>query len=269
MAIRHDLHIHTTCSPCCSDQMQTPDRILIECQRLGLRKIGLADHVWLRADHTPGEWRGGAYSDLKKFRQRHTEETAGENHVTILYGCEADTLSPGVFSITKKFAQTVDYVIMAANHFHFRDTVMQPSQITPQAIGDHMLKMFQATVRSGMADIIPHVFMPMGYWQYYESAVAAISDAQFIEVFSEAAAGNIAIELSPVYLPPPIGSLRQTWHLDTPLRVLALAKQAGCRFTFGSDAHNLSGLKRINAISLLIEKLKMEPVDLHPLGQTD
>ncbi len=264
VSIDHDLHIHTGLSPCCTDVNQTLHNIVAVCRDLGLHKIGLSDHAWLRRSTTPADWG----PNPRGFKKLAVELAALSPEITVLRGCEADTLAPGRFTIDRKFADTLDYVILATNHFHFRELVEQPVAATPQGIAAHMVRMFLAGVRSGLANIIPHVFMPMGFWEFYEPAVASISDCVFIETFAEAAAHDVAIEITAVYLPPPPGVRRHTWNIDTPLRVLTLAKQAGCRFTFGTDSHALTSLPQILYLAPLLERLELTADDIHPLART-
>ena len=263
ISLDHDLHIHTRLSPCCTDENQTPPQILSICRTLGLRKIGFANHAWLNCRPAPADWAPNE-TGFAALAQEIAAETPPP---VILCGCEADTLGPGRFSISRPFAASLDYVILAANHFHFRDLVDQPPVITPAGIGDHLVRMFLTAVRSGLADIIPHVFMPMGYWEFYESGVAAIRDELFLEVFEEAAAAGVAIEVTAVYLPPPPGGTRRTWNIATPLRVLTLAKQAGCKFTLGTDSHSLSTLPHLQRLEPLVRQLALEPEDLHPIAR--
>ncbi len=264
ISIDHDLHIHTGLSPCCTDASQTPQNVIAICRGLGLRKIGFSDHAWLHRDTTPADWHPNANGFKKRQDELRQLDCGG---ITLLRGCEADTLAPGRFTIDRKFADSLDYVIMEPNHFHFRELVEQPPAINPAAIGTHMVKMFLSGVRSGLADIIAHVFMPMGYWDFYEPALDSIADTVFLESFQEAAAAGVAIELSAVYLPPPPGGNRHTWHIDTPLRVLTLAKQAGCCFTFGTDSHCPQSLPRIKHLAPLLEKLELTRQHLHPLAR--
>ncbi|MDD3117604.1 MAG: PHP domain-containing protein [Victivallales bacterium] len=259
----HDLHLHTRLSPCCTDVNQTIPNLVAAARQMGLRKIGMADHAWLQSDTVPAGWQ----PNRAGFAVRNRAIAAITPPPVVLRGCEADTFGPGRFSIDRRFAARCDYVILAANHFHFRALVDQPTTVTPQGVGDHMIRMFLAAVRSHLANIIPHVFMPMGYWEYYEPAIAAIPDKIFLEVFQETAAADVAVEITPVYLPPPPGGIRRTWNLATPLRVLTLARQAGCRFVFGSDAHALVAMSQLRQLSPLIQALALEEKDLHPLAR--
>ena len=44
--IDHDFHIHSTLSPCCKTEEQTPERILQYAQDKGLHTICMTNHFW-------------------------------------------------------------------------------------------------------------------------------------------------------------------------------------------------------------------------------
>ncbi len=260
----HDLHVHTYLSNCCADKVNhTPRNILQRAGESGLNTVGFTDHVWVNPGlPAPSAWyrnQGAGQVD----RLRHDLETAGYSG-RVLVGCEAETIAPGKFGITPAFADTVDYVLLACNHFHMTEFVEQPSARTPRAMADHLVKFFSSAVRSGLADVIPHPFFPCGYLELYDAAIAAISDEEFLEVFGPAKENGVALEITAAFLPPSRnGFPRETeWRMDTPIRMLTLARQAGCRFTFGSDAHSLNDLNRLPQLQLFIDAIGLTRSDL-------
>jgi len=263
MLIDHDLHIHTTLSTCCQDPMQTPQEIIRSCERLGLRTIGFTDHVWQNPHLKPDAWY--APQGPVRFNSLNSALAQIETPLRVLRGCEADTLAPGKYSITSQFAETLDYVILAANHFHMKRTVSQPAEFTPAGVGKHMLLMFRSAVQSGFATIIPHVLIPMGWISCYDRAIAAISDTQLLDTFHLAAAAGVGIEITPSYLPPE-GSTTEKWSIETPVRVLSLAKLAGCRFVFGSDAHSIDRLEQVKLLDYFVRELDLTGNDIHPIA---
>ena len=149
-------------------------------------------------------------------------------------------------------------------------TVSQPTEFTPAGVGRHMVMMFKSAVQSGFATVIPHILMPMGLLSCYDRAIAAISDTQLLDVFHLAATARVGIEITPSYFPPegpsPASDKVEKWSLETPLRVLELAKLAGCRFVFGSDAHSLSRLEQIKILEYFVNKLELTANDIHPIA---
>ncbi len=255
LAVEHDLHMHTYMSGCCSDKRnQRPAKILETALKAGLKTVGFSDHVWNVFD---------GYSDISRLRSDLLSVSAD---VRVLVGCEADTFSPGNFSITKEFAETLDFVLLACNHFHL-NCVQQPRDVSPRSIAVHMLDFFRSAVLSGLATAVPHAFLTLGYDAQQEAAVKAISDDEFLEVFGIAAERDVAVEITPAFFPR--GNHASGWNpasIYIPLRYLSLAKKAGCRFTFGSDAHSLMKIQGIRDISYFLEVLELSKKDILPLA---
>jgi len=263
----HDLHVHTYLSDCCSDKAhQTPANILRRAQELGLNTIGFADHVWVNPKLPPSEWyRNQGAGQIVKLR--HDLETI-EYPGRVMVGCEAETIAPGKFGITRAFADSLDYVLLACSHLHMAGFVEQPASRTPRAVADQLIRLFRSAVQSGLADIMPHPFLPLGYLDLYEAAIAAISDEEFLDVFLLANEYGVAIEITTAFLPPSKRGFENEagWNIDTPMRMLTLASQAGCKFTFGSDAHQLDDMKLLPQLQLFVDALGLTPQDLW-LGQ--
>jgi len=258
--ILHDLHVHTYLSDCCPDKAHhRPAAILAEAERLGRRLVGFSDHVWVNPRLAPSAWyRPQNESQIVRLREDLKSVTTS---VRVLIGCEADTVAPGCFGMTPEFAATLDYVNLSCSHFHLTGFVAQPAGDSPRAVGVHALEFFRSAAGSGLAHTIVHPLLPFGYFEQYDAAIASLSDAELIDAFGVAATNGVAIEITPAFLPSPEGP---KWSVETPQRVLSLARAAGCRFTFGSDAHTLDGLSRLEAVIVLVEGAGILEGDLAP-----
>ena len=260
----HDLHVHTYLSACCADKAnQQPARILAVAERLGRKTIGFSDHLWMNPDVAPSEWYRP--QDERQIVRLRDDLRSVSFPVRVLIGCEADTVAPGRFSITRAFAQTLDYVGLSCSHFHMKGFVEQPRDTTPRALGEHMLMFFRSAVESGLATTIVHPLKPIGFDSIYEQAMATLSDAMLSDAFRMAAQLGVALEITPSFLPPGGVAPSPLWSLDTPRRMLALARAAGCRFTLGSDAHTLKGMDQLNKLEGLLAPLKLTAADFAPI----
>ncbi|MDP2991012.1 MAG: PHP domain-containing protein [Kiritimatiellota bacterium] len=259
----HDLHVHTCLSACCSDKARhTPRNILRRAEELGLNSIGFADHIWVNAELAPSAWyRNQGAGQIEKLRQDlGTTGYSGR----VLVGCEAETIAPGRFGITPDFADSIDFVLLACSHFHMAGFVEQPSARTPRAVADQLIRFFRSAVQCGLADIIAHPLLPYGYLDLYDAAIATISDEELLDVLGMAKEHGVALEITAAFLPPSKGGFprKLEWHMDTPIRILTLARQAGCRFTFGSDAHELDDMNRLPRLQLFVNAVGLTPQDL-------
>jgi len=257
MKLNHDLHLHTYLSACCSAKdRHRPAAILALAEEMGVETIGFSDHIWMNPHVQPSEWyRPQDASHIQKLREDLQEV---DSTMRVLVGCEADTVSPGKFSITPEFASELDHVLLACSHFHMTDFVEQPESRTPQALARHMLKFFNSAVRSGLATSIPHPLFPIGYLEIYDAAVGSIPDAEFFDVFSYARECNVALEITTAFL---IGEQQGLFSLNTPLRYLAIAKETGCKFTLGTDAHSPEEQRRLPELDKIIQAMNLSEND--------
>jgi histidinol phosphatase-like PHP family hydrolase len=269
MRIDHDLHVHTYLSVCCRDrERQVPANILPIAERMGLKTVGFSDHAWTNPKEEPnGFYRSQGADQMSKLR---AELQGLDTPLRVLVGCEADTMSPGRFSITPDFAESLDYVNLACSHFHITGVVEPPPDDRPQSIGQHALRMFKAGVQSGWASTIVHPLLTLGYRAQFEAAMESLSDSQISDAMGRAAEANVAIEITTSFLKrysDEGGVPTELWSLETPLRLLSLAKDAGCVFVFGSDAHAPERFDLLPELSYFVENLHLTEEDIAPFAR--
>lgn len=264
--VDHDLHVHTYLSSCCSDKEgQTPANILALAEEMGLATLGFSDHLWMNPDLEPSSWYRP--QDEGQIARLRDDLSRTSTSVRVLVGCEADTIAPGKFSITRGFAESLDYVGLACSHFHMTTFVQQPIDNSPRAIGKHLVKFFVSAVESGLATTIVHPLQPCGYVNQYDEAIAALSDGELSDALAAAARLGVALEITTSFLPPAPKDdySAPVWSIDTPLRVLSLAKTAGCKFTFGSDGHTRDAMRRLKELEVFSKLLDLAEDDLAPI----
>lgn len=236
MTIKHDLHIHTHLSACCGDKEgMRAGNIIASATARGLDTVGFSDHLWANPAITPSEWYQ-PQDEQQVVRLRHELlELPEEPLIRVLVGCEADMRAPGEFGITPELAASLDFVLLACSHFHMRSFVEQPPERTPEALARHLLRFFRSGVNSGLATSIAHPFMPLGDFDKLDAIHTALDEHELSDALSEAAANGVALEITLVFLPRAGADGKPLFSLETPQRLISLAKAAGCKFTFGSD----------------------------------
>jgi len=256
-AIPHDLHVHTHLSACCGDrERQRPASILKLAEEMGVGTIGFADHIWVNPSVEPSEWyRPQDGSQTARLRE---ELLSVSTTVRALVGCEAEMAGPGRIGMTPEYARTLDFVLLSCSHLHMKGFVEQPASDDPADVGRHLVRLFRAGVTSGIPTSIAHPFLPLGHIERLDAIVSSISDEEFLEVFGLAAERNVALEVTVGFLVSPGGRFSQ----ETPVRFLSLAKKAGCRFTFGSDAHDPAGQRRLPELVRLVEAVGIEEKEI-------
>lgn len=264
IAIDHDLHVHTYLSSCCEDkENQRPKKILTLAEKMGLSTIGFTDHIWVNTHVEPSDWYRS--QDKRQITRLRHDLMSASSSVRVLVGCEADTVAPGK---SQEFAESLDYVGLSCSHFHMKGFVQQPKDDSPRSVGEHLMTFFVSAARSGLATVIVHPFKPFGYESQYDNAIAVLSDAELFDTFSVAAELDVAIEITVSFLPPAEekdGSAASMWSIETPLRILSLAKAAGCKFCFGSDAHSLGGMRQLLKLEVFNRHLDLSEDDMAPI----
>ena len=260
MKLNHDLHVHTYLSACCREKdKQRPAAILTLAEEMGVQTIGFADHVWVNPDLPPSDWyRPQDESQISKLRADLSAVSTG---IRVLVGCEAETIAPGQFGITAEFAQQLDFVLLACSHFHMKNFIAQPESAAPRDLARHMLAFFRSGVSSGLATSIAHPLLPCGYLGEFDEAAAFISDAELLDAFGLAHTHGTAIEITTGFLPP---DSPPTFSIETPIRFLSLAKQAGCTFTLGTDAHSPGDQRRLPELAALTKAVGVTEEDILP-----
>jgi len=260
MKIDHDSHVHTYLSACCKEkETHRPAAILSRAETMGVKTIGFADHLWVNPDLTPSDWyRPQDESQIARLR---ADLSLISTNVRVLVGCETEMIAPGKFGITPEFAESLDFVLLPCSHFHMTTFVAQPEGNTPRDLADHMLAFFRSGVTSGLPTSIAHPFVPLGRLDQLDDAVGTISDAEFLDAFGLAAEQGVALEVTVSYLPAEPGS---PFSMETPVRFLSLARQAGCKFTFGTDAHSAEVQTRLPELVRITDAVGITEADICP-----
>ena len=249
MKIRQDIHIHTYHSACAVREA-TPQVYIDSAQKRGLELIGFADHMW---DNGHGysiasyERHQGNFANLIKIK----EDLAGctiPDGLRVLVGCETDFVADSTLGISREIAAQLDFVLAPQAHTHFPEVCPSPYREDRIACGKFSLEAFRRLMRHPDADLITAVPHPMGTHYVGDGdtdIIAAMSDAEFREVFSMAAEKEIGIEINSTIVMLACKSTDTDAHSLEAIknleyyRMFSIAREVGCRFTFGSDAHSL------------------------------
>jgi len=223
MRFRHNMHIHTFRSNCGQPEMVIAD-IVERAESAGLEVIGLVDHVDL-----------GAAKEIAALHADRRDVERLRPALKVLVGTEVTMLSPRRLAITPEQAQGLDFVMVAANHFHLREIVEQPTSDSPQAFAEHALAMLQGAIETGMADIIAHPLVAKtGVLAFEpERLITELTSERLAPVLIKAAQRGTAMELNP-WLAAQFPAFYAVF--------IAACKEHGVRFALGSDAHRLENI---------------------------
>jgi histidinol phosphatase-like PHP family hydrolase len=255
--IDHDLHVHTTLSDCCHDENAVPEAILRRAAEVGLKTIGFADHLWDSAVAGASDWYAPQDLDhILQIRERIPDDTFG---VRVLVGCETEFLGGRHVGISPDAAAKLDFVLVPTTHFHMKGFVVPESLQASKDVAAKMVERFKEAVALEVTTGIAHPFMPLGVGDRLGEILDCISDAAFEDCFGAAADRGVSIEVHH-------GMARDSG--DGPfLRILSIARQAGCVFHFASDAHSLQGIGEVHQLEPLARAAGITAEDVLPLAR--
>jgi len=253
MIVDQDLHIHSFLSACSNDPKATPENIIRAAANAGLKTIGFADHMWDRSVPGASRWYAPQdYDHIMQIREQLPDDTGG---VRVLVGCETEYCGNGKIGISRETAGKLDFVLVPMDHFHMKDFVI-PESVTESAdVADLMTQRFNEVLDLKLATGMAHPFLPLGFKDRVDEIVALISDQTFQDCFGRAAELGVSIEITVGFFPSLQNGETEGWHDETFIRVLELARDAGCVFHFASDSHALAGIGDVRKLESYANRL--------------
>jgi histidinol phosphatase-like PHP family hydrolase len=201
----------------------------------------------------PGEspwYRGQNIEHVLSIRDQLPLDTRG---LRILIGCETEYIGNGIAGLNKELAGRFDFVWVPANHFHQKGFVV-PDDLGsggPEAVSELLYRRFMEVVDLGFAGGIVHPFVPLGFLEWEAEILDGISDTRYETCFKAAASAGIAIEIN-AYNGDCKTRAPANGFSSLYLKIHTIARECGCTFFFGSDAHHpdaISGYERMAAFA--------------------
>ena len=182
-------------------------------------------------------------------------EIAGDAGVRVLIGAEVEYAQHRPM-LKKEYCDQLDFVLIPHSHIHMRGVVL-PDSCTNFALKAQYLKdSFISLLKHDVATAVAHPFSPLGHDAYGARAIlSCLTDDDFAECFTLAREHGTAIELNGT-------AFWKDWNFKETMyeheRVFAIARDCGCTFTIGSDAHSMDRLPEISKAVLMAQKLGID-----------
>ena len=260
MVIFQDLHVHTNLSPCASRDA-TVESFFDAMQKNGITTFGIADHLWDEKMPNPCPGRTPAVGMKPVLELKERLKTIDTQGLRILVGGETeyDYRNRGV-AMSEESAAQLDFLLVPNAHTHltmpkeFRDDPKLHARFTVDAWFD--------IIKSNIAKYttaIPHPFVTNAPTEI----TLELSDATLKECMFAAKEAGIAVEINSAALLSMTKnrSIAELLSLDA-IRVLHIAKECGCKFTFGSDAHDASAARLFSANYIVASALELTENDI-------
>ncbi len=248
--VDHDLHIHSTLSLCGNDPEQSPARILQYALDNGYRQICLTDHFWddlVEKNNT--SWFAGWYDRQDYAHVSQSLPLPQAEGVEFLFGVETDMTLDMTVGVSAQRYDSFDFINIPISHFHQKGfTISEEEVSTPEGVITKFLEKLEAVLnqplpyqKCGLAHLVSSKLCDKSL---YVQVVKALTGPHLEQLFKKVAALGMGIELN-----------ASTLHFGSPeeqeavVAFYRLAKECGCKFYFGTDAHHPSEFEGQKAVA--------------------
>ncbi len=259
----HDFHIHSTISPCCHDENQTPEAILEYALKNNFKKICLTNHLWDENVHSEAEWHEGQrFSCVSSVLPLPWAEG-----VEFLFGAEADMDYNFVLGVSEENLKKLDFVTIPTTHMHLAgNTVRTPIQ-TPEEAAEIWLVRLKELLKKDLPWHkigIAHLTCGHIFKNRTVEVIKLLPDKELYPIFEDCAQKGVGIELNMKTL-----SMTQE-EKDILLRPYYIAKDCGCKFYLGSDSHKINALEEAKGnFEHIVTTLDLMETDKFPLIKSE
>ena len=263
--IDHDYHIHSYLSPCAGDPTQTAERILQYARENGLKRICVTDHYW---DSTvPCPYSKNFYPKSNFDWISRIKPLPQAEGIDFLFGCEGEQGRECEISVPPLRYDDFDMFLIPTTHLHMLCTSAPEEKDTNEKRAKLWVKRLEGLL---MQDLpfrkmgIAHLactLLNTDSREAYLDVLEKIPSEDMERLFSLAAQRGCGIELNLDDM-----SYRDP-ETDTVLRMFRIAKNCGCKFYLGSDAHAPAGFQNMQEIfSRAITALDLQESDKFHIG---
>ncbi len=250
-AIDHDYHIHSQLSLCSGDPAQTTEAILAYAKENGLTEIVLTDHYW--DENVPG---ANSWYQIQNYAHIAAALPLPQGEgVKFHFGCETELNRDMTLGISAAVMDRFDFIIIPTNHLHmpgYEDmTSVEDRALLYVERLDKLLDMDLPFEKIGIAHLSCDLMAYNHVTDFDEHLriLDTIDDDSYRRIFAKLAQKGAGFELN---FDPAQYTEEQ---LPRVLRPYKIAKQVGCKFYFGSDAHMPAELEQANRRFTTIARL--------------
>lgn len=240
----NDLHIHSKLSLCSNDPEQNSERILQYAKDNDLKTICLTDHFWDETAEGASDW----YAKQNYEHIAAAKPLPQSEGIRFLFGCETELNKHLTLGLSKDKYDLFDFIVIPTTHFHMKDYTLTDEEISSaESRAKAWVKRFATVLdmdlpfhKVGIAHLTCSLIAPTR--EEYLEVLRLIPENEMKALFSRAAKLGVGIELN-------ADDMRfSKGEADVILRIYKIAKDCGCKFYCGSDAHHPKSLESAKEI---------------------
>lgn len=241
--VDHDLHIHSFGSMCSQDPEQTPERILQYAADEGFPVVALTDHFWDETVPMPqGGWGPDFYTSQNWPHISKNLPLPQRDGIRFLFGAEVDMTLDGTVGVSNERLAEMDFVLISISHFHCTDfTISAEEAATAEGKAEALLRKLEWVLelplpwhKVGLAHLVGQK-VSGGDPDFHCEVLRPVQGERLTALFTKAAALGVGIELNTATF-----RFGNDAERAAVVGFYAHAKECGCKFFFGSDAHSAS-----------------------------
>lgn len=230
----HDLHIHSNLSACSNDPEQTAESILAYAKKRKLKRVCITDHFWDEKIPGASDWYlPQNYKHISRIKPLPQAEGT-----QLLFGCEAELDKNMILSVSEEKYDLFDFIVVATTHMHRVGFTVDEAELkTPEHRADAWIRRLDAVFdmklpfhKVGIAHLTCKLIAPEK--DVFLKTLRAIPVSEMKRLFTKAARLGAGIELN-------YGAFKFADE-EAALLPYRIAKECGCKFYCGSDAHEVS-----------------------------
>ncbi|MBQ9467733.1 MAG: hypothetical protein IJU52_01845 [Clostridia bacterium] len=250
--------MHSQLSLCSGDGRQNPEAIFAYGLQNGFHTLCLTDHMWDPAVPGASDW----YAAQPYERTRRALPLPQSDGLRFLFGCETDMDRNRVIGVSPAVAKELDFIIVPTTHLHMNGFTLRGDEGADERARlwidrfDALLDAPLPFEKVGAA----HLTCSLIFGRRTPEVMEKIPTNEYHRLFGKAAARGIGIELN---FPAPGTDAPDARVMLLPYRI---AREEGCRFYLGSDAHHPEDLLKAKAnFEAIVDLLGLTEDDKIPL----
>ena len=258
MKVSHDIHLHTFLSDCCHDERMTTAAVLEHALNKGYDTLCYTDHCW---DSTvPGASNWYAPQSIEHAFSNHPLPESKD--IRICMGVETEYCGGKKLGLSRASFDKFDFVVIPPNHFHMENFV-RPAEInTPEAIAELLMTRLEELQaldlpwnKIGIAHLSADLMNARGTVSEVFRLLPADRLNKIFRTFAERGTGiELNAESFPTKAPEDFSEIMRPYHI---------AREAGCKFYFASDAHSVERLEIDSMLAPAIADLQLTKEQLY------
>ncbi len=232
-----DYHIHTNLSNC-GHSSATPEAYAALAAGEGITDIGFSNHMWDEKIPGASSWYSNqTVAHVLSIRDELPADTLAAWGVRVHVGCEIDIDKHFTVGMASDTRALFDYVLIATSHLHMKDFTIDRDVTSLPEIRSILLRRVDAALNARVADGIAHPFGVLGFYDRQDELLGGFTDNELIGTFRSIADAGVSVELNAVAILDNPGSTDADGFSVEDRRLFTLARECGCRFHLGTDAH--------------------------------